>query len=434
MLDGSTVVSRDQLRANARHLYADAGWFALLTASTLAFIPIYVARLGATSFQIGIISAGPAVVNLFFSLPAGRWLVGIRLGRATFVSSLLARCVYAILATLPFMTGGAGQVWVVSLLVLTGSIPGTVMAIAFNSLFAEVVPQEERSRIVGRRNALLSFGLVMTSLLCGWLLSGLVYPINYGAVFAIGAFGGLMSSLHLMQVRLPVSKKVQPRVWRPLGDAARPGPFRLDIGGVLRQAPGLRLLSRPGARRISPQDVLRTPFGAFLTAYLFFYVAQYVPIPLFPVYWLEGLKLSESTLSVGNAIFYAAMLGASLALRPLCKWYGCRRVLWVSALFYGLYPLLNGLARDAKMFLVASAVGGGVWAILGGALISRLMERVPHEDRSAHMAFHNLALNLGILAGSMVGPMLGAILGPREALYLSAGLRLVAALCLGVWA
>ena len=45
---------------------------------TLAFVAIYAARLGATGFQISLLTAGPAVVNLFFSLPAGRcWRAGL---------------------------------------------------------------------------------------------------------------------------------------------------------------------------------------------------------------------------------------------------------------------------------------------------------------------------------------------------------------------
>jgi len=54
------------------------------------------------------------------------------------------------------------------------------------------------------------------------------------------------------------------------------------------------------------------------------------------------------------------------------------------------------------------------------------MERVPEDDRPAHMALHNLVMNLGILSGSLLGPLLAQGLGLRHSLFLAGGLRLAA--------
>jgi predicted MFS family arabinose efflux permease len=86
------------------------------------------------------------------------------------------------------------------------------------------------------------------------------------------------------------------------------------------------------------------------------------------------------------------------------------------------------------LFYIASIIGGAVWGIASGGLVNRLMERVPDDDRPAHMALHNLALSLGILIGSVLGPALAEWLGLRNALYLSALLRLLAGLLLAAWA
>jgi predicted MFS family arabinose efflux permease len=61
------------------------------------------------------------------------------------------------------------------------------------------------------------------------------------------------------------------------------------------------------------------------------------------------------------------------------------------------------------------------------------MERVPENDRPAHMALHNIALNLGILGGSLFGPVLGEWFDLRTAMILSGVLRFLAAIMLGVW-
>jgi MFS family permease len=111
------------------------------------------------------------------------------------------------------------------------------------------------------------------------------------------------------------------------------------------------------------------------------------------------LHLSDGAITLGSALFYMAMLLISLRLSKLSERFGHRNILVYSGVVYCFYPLLNGLARDATIFRVASLVGGGVWALANGGLINRLMERVPERDRPAHMALHNVALNLGILSG-----------------------------------
>jgi len=73
-----------------------------------------------------------------------------------------------------------------------------------------------------------------------------------------------------------------------------------------------------------------------------------------------------------------------------------------------------------------------VWGLAGGALVTRLMERVPAADRPAHMAVHHLALNLGLLLGSLLGPALAAWLDLRMALYASSALRVLAGVLLMV--
>ncbi len=99
------MVIPPDLRNNFRRLYADIFWFGVLSGSTMAFVSIYAARLGATGLQIGLLTAGPALVNLLFSLPAGRWLEGQPLIRASFWSALLHRLGYLALIALPCLAG-----------------------------------------------------------------------------------------------------------------------------------------------------------------------------------------------------------------------------------------------------------------------------------------------------------------------------------------
>jgi Major Facilitator Superfamily len=417
----TTATLTPNLKHNFAHLYADVAWFGLLSGSTLAFLTVYAARLGADAIQLGLISAGPALVNLAISLPAGDWLRRRPLIRSTFASSLWNRVAYLLLVPLPWLLGAQAQVWFLVAITALMSIPGTILAISFNATFADVVPLAYRGQIVGRRNALLAGVILATSLLCGLVLKGLAFPLNFQVVFGMGVVGALMSSYHLGQlVNIDQESQAPSRTSLPLNDVARPGLMRFM--DAIRPASGLRFLTRQGDRLLR-LDLIRGPFGSILLAYLLFHTAQYFSIPLFPLVWVSGLHLTDGVISIGNALFYGAMLAASLPIGRLSARIGHRRVLLLGLLTYGLYPFLLGSTNDWRIFLVASVVGGGVWALLNAGLLNYLMERTPKGDLPAHMALYNVVLNIGILTGSMVGPLVQTALGLHEALLIGAGIR-----------
>ncbi len=91
------------------------------------------------------------------------------------------------------------------------------------------------------------------------------------------------------------------------------------------------------------------------------------------------------------------------------------------------------LAKDAGLYLAANVIEGGIWAVLNAGLINRLMERVPIDDRPAHMSLHNIALNLGILSGSMLGAALVTWVGLKDVMLIGAALRFIGGLLILVW-
>src|SRR6185436_9644851 len=107
-----TAVPREY-RSNFLHLYLDIGWFGVLSGSAINFLSIYATRLGATGFQIGLISAMSAVVTLLLAIPAGRWLETQNTGRAIFWTSVIYRLGYILLFFLPWLFQAQGQIWAI---------------------------------------------------------------------------------------------------------------------------------------------------------------------------------------------------------------------------------------------------------------------------------------------------------------------------------
>lgn len=419
-----------QDRWNFRHLYLDIAWFGILNASSISFISVYFVRLGASAFQVGLLNAIPAIVTLLLSLPSGWWLKSQRVDRATFWSSVFFRFFYFLFVPLPMMFSEQMQIWLILAITLLMSVPGTVLAVGFNAMFADAVPPEWRGHVVGIRNALLAVTYIITSLVCGALFEWLPFPLNYQVVFGLGFLGAAMSSYHLYQVRL--AAEPPPRVGRATGDLAAPGLIRV-LGDAVRPGVGLRFLTRIRARRFPRFSVLRGPFGkVFWTLFAFHLTAQ-LAIPLFPVFWVERLRFSDQTLSVGNALFYGMIFLGSTQLGRLTDRLGNHRLMVIGALMMAGYPGLTAVTHEVELYLFTSVVGGLAWSLAGGALGNYLLEKIPAGERPAHLAWYMIALNAAILLGSLGGPWLAEWAGLRAAFGMIAAGRVLSALGLWRW-
>jgi len=422
-----TIKQRD----NFRHFYLDIMWWGVLAGSTIAFVSVYLVRLGATTFHLALLAAGPALVNLFISIPTGHWLKNRDLNKVTFYTSLFFRGGYLVLIFLPnLLPTASSQIWTVILTYLVAAVPGTALAISFNALFADLVEPDWRPYVVGRRNAILALSITVTSLVVGTILEQVTFPFSYQIVFGIGFLGASLSSYHLYQLQ-PV--ETQPvRVGQPIYDRAAQELQR--NGDVAKRGFGLRFLTRQEASDWLRLDLIRGPFGLFLLSYLFFYIAQYIPMPLFPVYLVDQLGISESILSASGALFYLGMMVISLKLDSLSQKYGKQTILNFGVVSYAIFPLLISLWGSVGSVLAAHALGGIAWGFAGSSTLNNLMDKTPADDRPAHMALNHITLNIGILAGSFLGPLLGNMIGIQTAILSAALLRILAGLVVQRWA
>ena len=418
-------------RSNFIHLFLDIAWFGLLNGSSIAFVAVYAARLGATPLQLGLVTAGPAMVNLLVTLPSGRWLEGQEIGKAVFWTSVFHRMFYLLWAVLPIFLGAHLQIWALIGLTLLMSIPGTGLAVGFNALFADSVPPEWRAYVAGVRNALLAISLIVTSLLCGVILNTLPFPMGYQIVFALGFLGAALSSFHLWFVRPLPDSKNRPPTGRAIGDFARPGSIR-TLGDASRPAVGLRYLTQ-GTQRLLRIDILTGPFGRIVAVLFAFHLAQYLAIPLFPIYYVDKLHLTDFEISLGSVIFYVLVLLGSTQLAGLVETLSNQRVMAIGALVLGGYPAVLAVSQGVAGYWVASIVGGVAWGMVNGALGNYVLDRVSPTDRPACLAWYNLAFNAAILLASLAGPLLADVIGLSTALMIIALWRFLAALSIWRW-
>lgn len=408
-------------RSNFNHLVFDIAWFGVLNGSAIAFVTVYAARIGASAFQLSLMAALPAVVNLLFALPAGRWLQDKPVDRATVITAILNRWFYIIWVFLPVLLVPSGQVWALVLITLLMSIPGTALSISFNALFAEAVPPDWRAQVAGVRNAAYALSSILTTLVCGWLLNTMSFPLGYQLVFTIGVVGAIMSTVHLLFIH-PVEGVARSNGKMRLRDWAEPG--ILHTWNSVRTTVGLRFLMRreastgPPNRWLVPlsddryKGVLLLVFGMHLTLYL--------AVPLFPLALVRELELPDNIIALGNGLFYVSLFVGSLAHDAIFRRLGNQRTMALGLMVISAYPLLVGLADGAPLYLVAALLGGLGWSLAGAAVGNYVLQETPDDQRPAYLAWYNIALQAGILLGSLIAPTLAALWSVSTAMIFAA--------------
>jgi MFS family permease len=385
-----------------------------LSGTAVNFLNVYATRLGATGLQIGLLAAMAAVVNLFLAIPAGRWIEKRHTGRAVFWSSVVFRIGYVLWIPLPWLFDAQGQIWALIILAFLMAIPLTPLGVGFNALFAESVPDRFRAHVAGTRNVTFAIAYMLTSFGAGYILKSLPFETGYQVIFAIGAFGAAMSSYHIYHVR-PLQEEIFPLPSSLQSDSIPQVEFSRSIKSALRL------------------DIWSTPFRYTLLALFFFHFTHYLPTPLYPLYNVHILNLNDSNIGTGTALYYLTVLIGSTQFRRIAHRYGNKKVTGFGAGGMALYPLLLTMAHTVWHFYVISFIGGFVFAMINGAYINYMLEKIPPNDRPSHLAWYSIVLNIAILTSSLVGPAIADAVGLVNALIIVGVLRILAGIAILKW-
>ena len=384
---------------NEWNLYREIAWFGQLSAVTNTFISVYALRLGASSFLIGLRTALPALINVFVQIPAAR-LVEREAGRSRMrlLWHFLMRLPVLLMALAPLLPGPWQASYVVSMAV-AGAIPTAVATVSFTSVFAEVVAPRDRARVVSVRNALLAAATTVTVLMTGQALDLLPFPLGYQAVFAVAFAASMVSLYYLGRVVVPQSARTQRQAAQPQE--------QFDLR---------RSLANVWAYR----DYVRFTLAAFV-----FHWALNFPIPLYSIYRVRSLGLSEGWIGALSMLESAVTIIAYFAWGRFAQRHSSRLILLAGVLLLSFFPIGTALSVSPWPLLLVSAVAGIAGPAFNLGLFNGLLEVAPAERRATFLAVFNMLMNVTAFVGPLLGTTMADWLGIREALLIGGALRVV---------
>jgi MFS family permease len=378
-----------QVKTNARHLVMDTTWFGVFVGTCLNLMSVYVVRLGASSLLVSAVTFGPALVSIFWQLPATglmnrtghrmRWVIG---------SLFWHRFFYLIIALLPFFIDRALAPLTVFLLFIQ-AFPLATANTSFLTMMADAIPKDHISNVVGLRLAGLGLASTVTTLIAGRVLQWVDFPLNYQIIFFIGWLASMVSVWHVTKMVVP--------------EPPAPRQEKVSMVGRLPE-----LMRYPG-------------FALFTLAVTTLHMAIGMTGPLLPIYWARTLGATDGQISIVVTTASGMIVVGSLVMRRFVPIIGRERAVALGAAGYALYPLLTSFSPTIWWVVPWAALGGAFTATIFITLFDNLVAVTPNEDRTTYVGVYSIFVNSALV----LGPLLAGVLGRTES-GLVMGLRLAA--------
>jgi len=370
-----------------------------LASAAAPFLPVFLARLGATNFEVGLLTAMPAFTGLFFAILIGRFLQSRR-QIVPWYSGMrfLVVMSYALTGLVPFIVPKEYAVQAVLLIWAAATLPQTFVNIAFSVVMNAVAGPRGRYDLMSRRWTILGLTTSVTVAIVGQVLDRLSFPINYQVVFMGLSLGGLLSYTFSSRIELPDAEVPLRQPSRSLSER-----FKNYVGMIRSER----------------------PFVSFVTKRFVYLSGTALAAPLFPLYFVREVRASDAWIGAISTTQTAIMLiGYSLWVRQ-SRVRGSRFVLLCTTFGLALYPALTSFTHRVELIVVYAGLAGIFQAGLDLVFFDELMRRVPPQYSATFVSLAQSLQYLSTLASPLVGTFLADHIGIGGGLLVSAVLRLI---------
>lgn len=393
-----TVEELQAQRSNFRNVQIDAIGVSISNVAA-PFLPVFLTRLGATNFQVGLLSSMPGMTGLVLAIFVGRFLQSrknivpsyslsrlmvIMCFTLTGVLSLLLSERYLIIATL--------AIWAFA------TLPQTALAVAFSVVMNGVAGPTGRYALLSRRWTIFGLTGVIGTFIVTRLIDLIAFPVNYAIMFLVLSLGGFLSYYFSRKISLP--DQLPP----PITNSGSPVKGVQNVLDLLKANPA---------------------FLSFSLKRFVYFSAITLSIPIMPLFLVRDVQATDSQIGTVNMTMTLVMLaGYFLWPRVSIKRSG-RFVLLATTLGMVLYPALSAATPHIRLIVIYSGIAGLFQSGLDLVFFDELMKTVPAEYSATFVSISQSMQYLSMVLAPLLGTWIAEYIGLGGALWVSAGLRLL---------
>ena len=271
-----------------------------------------------------------------------------------------------------------------------------MIAVAWQEMFARVIPVHYRGRLLGIANFAGTASGIVGAALSAALLERYAYPLNFALCFALAFAFMLLGWFSMALTREPPLHSAKPPT--SLSDYWR----RLPI--VLRKD---------------------SNFGAYVLARILTVLAR-MGTGFLTVYSAERWHLSDSQAGLYTTVMVLGQAVGNLSLGPLADRRGHKLVLEISLALSALGMLAAVLAPSPVWMNVVFAAVGAMTAADIISMIGIVMEFAEPEDRPTYLGLANTIPGLFAAVAPLIGASIAARTNYRAMFFMATMLSLIA--------
>jgi len=371
-----------------------------LSNAAVPFLAVFLARLGASNVQVGLLTTMPAICGLLLSIPLGHWLERqaniIPWYSATRFLSIFA---YTLTGLIPFIL--PRSTWVVAILIIWGAItlPQAVLSVTFSMVMSDVAGSQGRFELLSKRWSLMGAVAAIMLVITGQFLERVAFPINYQIVFIFLSLGGVLSTYS-------TAKTFVPRV-------APPPPASASTSFISNARDYVHMIAG------------KKPFLSFTLKRFIFATGIALVAPLFPLYFVRMANLNDGWIANINTAQTVLLIIGYLFWSRQSKSRDTKFILLCAIMGQALYPIL--LSTTALPLLIIFLAGLAGFAQGGSDLVlfDELIKTIPPELYATFISFNQGVLYIATIIGPMVSTTLSNQIGLDYALMLGGGIELI---------
>ena len=363
------------------------------------FLPVFLTRLGATNFQVGLLSSMPGMTGLVLAILVGRFLQTRRdIVPWYSLSRLMVILCYALTGILTLLIPQKFAIISTLLIWAFATLPQTALAVAFSVVMNAVAGPEGRYALLSRRWAIFGLTSVVGMFIVTRLIDRVAFPLNYAIMFLVLSLGGFFSFYFSRKIQLP--DQASP----PLSNSGSPmDGFRTYLT-LLRANPA---------------------FVSFSVKRFVYFSAVVLSMPIMPLYLVREVHATDGQIGTINMTMTLVMLVGYFLWPWLSRRRGGRFVLLATTLGMAFYPALSAATPRVDLIILYAGIAGLFQAGLDLVFFDELMKTVPAEYGATFVALAQSMQYLSMILAPLIGTWLANYIGLGGALWLSAGLRVL---------
>ncbi|MCE5259556.1 MAG: MFS transporter [Chloroflexi bacterium] len=393
---------QNQEERNMRLLYLNTAMVGVASGGIVAFLPVFLARLGANSAMVSWLTSGPALVAVIFLIPgaviAERQENQVKV-RVTWISLVLLG--YLLCAVAPFFVP-VGYLPIVLIILWSFKVLAEAVTIpAWTAVMARAVSPQRRAQLNGTRWALMSLVMAVSSAFFGWLLDHVAFPFNYQLVFFISFAVAVIDPIFFARIKIAPIQVIKPQ---------RGAPWRERVRNYFRPV------------------FSHKPFVVYLLATFLYRVALNMPVPLFTLLWVNELRAPDTLIGLRGTVGYGALVVGYMLWGRIANRIGHRKVLFISALGLAAYVIISSFLPSAIWILPVALLWGMTASGIDVGLFDLMLGACQAERQPLFAAFWSIEANLAVFIGPLIGAALSDTLGLRSAILIGGLLQAVTTL------